>query len=328
MEFMTVDHIFVAVDGGNSKTDVILADTAGVVLARRRGPGSSPHLIGVGGAIRLVGGLIEDARAEAGLPPGSVLDRAEIYLAGADLPVEVERLSEAVIEAGWAHASRVDNDTLALMRAGTDARDAVAVVCGAGINCIGRARTGAVARFPALGTFTGDWGGGLRLAELALWHAARGEDGRGPRTELTAAVREHFAADSVEAIGIGLHLGEILRDRLVELTPLLFQAAEMGDGVAQKVVLRQAREIVALAGIAASRLEMKGDGAVVVLGGGILTARHPLLHGAVIEGLRDRLPLAEVTVSQVPPVAGAALLGLDALGASEDTKAALRKHFA
>ena len=78
----------------------------------------------------------------------------------------------------------MDNDTFALLRAGTDSPDAIAVVCGAGINCVGRAADGRIARFPALGMLSGDWGGGQHLAALALWHAARAEDGRGPATAL------------------------------------------------------------------------------------------------------------------------------------------------
>ncbi|MFC7586672.1 hypothetical protein ACFQYP_25240 [Nonomuraea antimicrobica] len=38
-----------------------------------------------------------------------------------------------------------------------------------------------MARFPALGRISGDWGGGQGLAEEALWHAIRAEDGRARR---------------------------------------------------------------------------------------------------------------------------------------------------
>ena len=54
----------------------------------------------------------------------------------------------------------VDNDTFAVLRAGTERGWGVAVVCGAGINCVGVSPDGRHARFPALGTITGDWGGG------------------------------------------------------------------------------------------------------------------------------------------------------------------------
>ena len=68
----------------------------------------------------------------------------------------------------------------------------VAVVCGAGINCVGVAPDGRHARFPALGWVTGDWGGGHDVGIAAVSAAARSEDGRGPKTTLEEVVPAHF----------------------------------------------------------------------------------------------------------------------------------------
>jgi N-acetylglucosamine kinase-like BadF-type ATPase len=317
--------VIVAVDGGNSKTDVVLADADGSVLAATTGPASSPHILGVPGSLELLDHLIAEVRAAAGLRAGLQLDRAEIYLAGADLPIEVEILMAAVGQRGWARHHRVDNDTFALLRAGTDSPDAIGVVCGAGTNCVGRVADGRTARFPALGPITGDWGGGHELAPLALWHAARGEDGRGTETALQTAICDHFGLSSVEAVGIAVHLGSLPAARIQELTPLLFKVAAAGDLVATQVVLRQAEEVVTMAAVAARRLKLGTRPVDVVLGGGVLTARHPMLHEAIVAGLADRVPGATVRVLADPPVTGAALLGLDALGATDASKAAVRQ---
>jgi N-acetylglucosamine kinase-like BadF-type ATPase len=308
--------LFVAVDGGNSKTDVVVGTAAGEVLAFLRGPGSSPHLLGVPGAMRLLDALVLEARGATGLGADVDLAQASVFLAGADLPVEVERLYKEVAALGWAQRHLVDNDTSALLRAGTSAPDAVAVVCGAGINCVGRTADGRTARFPSLGEISGDWGGGHHLAKLALWHAARGEDGRGPETMLSAAVAAHFGRSTVEQVGAALHLGELDRERVNELSPLLFAVAAAGDQVAASIVAGQAFEILALARVAAERLDLVHAPHAVVLGGGILRARHPMLHDAVLAGIRRQTPRAEVAVSSDPPAAGAALLALAALGGS------------
>jgi N-acetylglucosamine kinase-like BadF-type ATPase len=313
---MTQRLTYLAIDGGNSKTHVLLGDSRGRVSGFVRGPGSSPHDLGVPGSIALLDSLVGRALNEAGLPPGTVLDRAEVYIAGADLPVEVDVLTKAVGEAGWAREHRVDNDLFALLRAGTSAPDAVAVVCGAGINCVGRTADGRTSRFPSLGQISGDWGGGHHLAELALWHAARGEDGRGPATALSAAVAAHFGRSTVEEVSAGLHLGELDRQRIRDLSPVLFAVAAAGDPVAQSVVAKQAREVVALATVAARRLGMLDRPHAVVLGGGVLAARHPLLHDAVVSGIQAAAPHATIGIVVDPPVTGAALLALDSFGAS------------
>ena len=63
----------------------------------------------------------------------------------------------------------------------------------------------------------------------------------------------------------------------------------------------------------------------VVLGGSLMTARDPLLSQAISDQLATSLPGAELRVVDVPPVAGAALLGLDHVGAAPAAAAHLRE---
>jgi N-acetylglucosamine kinase-like BadF-type ATPase len=66
----------------------------------------------------------------------------------------------------------VENDSFALLRAGTADANAVAVVCGAGINCVGTRADGKTSRFLSLGKISGDWGGGNQLGYDTLWHGS------------------------------------------------------------------------------------------------------------------------------------------------------------
>ena len=301
---------FVAVDGGNSKTDVLVGTEDGQVLAFVRGATSSPDTLGVDGSLRVLNQLIEEAVTTADVP----VDQTVAYLAGIDLPSEVDTFRKAADQAGWQSDYVVENDLFALLRAGTNDPDAIAVICGAGINCLGRRTDGRVARFPALGPVSGDWGGGHHLAALALWHAARGEDTRGPATALTEAVKAHFHRPTVEEIACAIHLGEIAWSRIDELAPIVFDVADAGDPVAARVIAKQAREIISMARIAGERLHLSGMPHTIVLGGGVLAARRPLLHDAVIRGLAAVAPLATIEIVHDRPVAGAALLALDRWG--------------
>ena len=320
--------LFLAIDGGNSKTHVVLGDATGRVHAVVHGGTSSPHVLGLPGSLRVLDDLV--ARARSGFAAEPVA-QASVFLAGADLPVEVERLTAEVAALGWAARSVVDNDTFALLRAGTDQREAIAVVCGAGTNCVGRRADGRIARFPALGPYSGDWGGGHHLAAKALYYAARGEDGRGAPTALTAAVIDHFGLPTVEEAGIALHLGQAPIERMHTLSEVLFAVADAGDPVACAVVQRQADEVVALSRVAATRLDLLAERHAVVLGGGVLAARHTLLHEAILAGIAANEPCADVTVATDAPVVGAALLALDDLhGASAtppDIERTLREAF-
>jgi N-acetylglucosamine kinase-like BadF-type ATPase len=317
-------RLFLGIDGGNSKTDVVIGIADGAVLAFIRGPGSSPHALGQAPALALLVALVERARRVADLDDEAPIGRAAVMLAGADLPVEVARLQAAWDARALAESSTVDNDTFALLRAGTNAGDAVAVVCGAGINCVGRTADGRTARFSSLGEISGDWGGGDHLATLALWHAARGEDGRGPATALSRAVADHFDRATIAEVSAGLHLGEIPYRNLRPLAELLFAVATDGDPVARGVIARQAGEIVALGRAMATTLGLLDRPHCLVLGGGVLRARQPLLHDAILAGVGGYAPLAFVTVVEDPPVVGAALLALDGLGPSPGAEMVLR----
>lgn len=314
-----------AVDGGNSKTDVALVAADGTLLGHARGPGSCHQIIGIDAALRVLTELVTLAAREAGLPTRTLLaERGAFYLAGADLPVEIDMLRERLAATGWTTDVTVDNDTFALLRTGSESPDRVAVVCGAGINCVGVAASGAVVRFPSLGHVSGDWGGGGQLGAEALWLAVRAEDGRGAPTLLREAVAEHFGTAMVADVSAAIHLGDIPRDRLHELVPLLLELAAHGDAPARSVVLRMADEVAVLATAALTRLDLLGTPADVVLGGGVLTTGDPLLLGTAEQQIADRAPHARITVVDAAPVVGAALLGLDELGSPAPVEDRLR----
>lgn len=314
--------VLLAVDGGGSKTDVLALAPDGTVLGHSRGGGSCPQVIGVGPALAVVDELVRTVLATL---PGSVVARAGVYLSGLDLPVEIATFRAALGTLPWLPADLVvDNDTFALLRAGTDADEGVAVVCGTGINCVGRRADGATARFPALGRISGDWGGGWELGEQAVWHAARALDGRGPATTLSVLVPSALDRPDMTAVIEDLHFGR-LSDRVYALlAPVLLAASSAGDPVARSVVERQADEIAALALTALARLDLLDAAVPVVLGGGVLAARDPLLTEGIRARIAARAPRAVLTFLAERPVVGAALLVLEAAGAGSSAADRLR----
>jgi N-acetylglucosamine kinase-like BadF-type ATPase len=315
-----------AIDGGNSKTDVCLVSAEGSLHRYARGPGSNHQNIGIDAAFNVLASVVGEAAGEAGIDPRSTLaQHAAIYLAGADFPREVAMLLERASRAGWAAEVSLDNDTFALLRAGTSAANRIAVVCGAGINCVGVSAAGGIVRFPSVGVISGDWGGGGTLGTEALFLAVRAEDGRGQATALRDAIMEHFGTASVVEVTAALHFGELSRSRLHELAPVLFRVAAAGDGPATAVVERLAEEVFLLAGVALDRLGLQDRPTDVVLGGSVLAARHPLLMEGVSQRLAAYAPRANLLVVDDPPVVGAALLGMDALGASLEVEMATRR---
>jgi len=310
--------VVLAVDGGNSKTDLALVGADGSLIAFARGPQSSPHHLGDDGCMR----VLEDLADKAGLD-GLVASVATLCMAGVDFPREEERLAELVDARGWATGTTVMNDTFAVLRAGTERGWGVAVVCGAGINCVGVAPDGRQVRFPALGPITGDWGGGSDVGLAAMSNASRSFDGRGPKTTLEQAVPAHFGFETPYELAEAIHAKRIRERRLLELSPVVFAEAEH-DEVAAKIVDRLAAEVVALARVALDRLGLEPDGVEILLGGGLLQGEDSRVVGLIRQGLPD----VAVRVTGAPPIVGAALLGLDQVGADAEAQARVRVKLA
>lgn len=323
-----------AVDAGGSKSDAVLLSRGGAVLGAARARASEPmgsgtHLVYPSLAedhLGAVGIAIARAAREVGLDPGRapVADLGVYCLAGADLPADDRRLMAWLHSNGWASEDVLRNDTFAVLRAGTDRGWGVAIVCGQGTNCTGISPDGRVYRLPAVGPVSGDWGGGVDIGGAALWHAIRATDGRGARTRLTTLVPTYFGMRRPRQVMEALYFGKLPEERVVELTPLVFRAASDGDRVARGIVDRQADEIVTMAGAAIRRLRMTRLDVDVVLGGGIFRNRDECFFDRIREGLVEVAPRAQILVLTVPPVIGAALIGMDRLGAGRAAKAKIR----
>ncbi|WP_328944627.1 ATPase [Streptomyces sp. NBC_00250] len=322
------NDVLLAVDAGNSKTDVAVLGRDGTVLGAARGGGFQPPVVGVETAVDSLAEIVGRAWAEAGGTGTSpAFAHVSACLANADLPVEETALQAELLRRGWSRSVRVHNDTFAILRAGLDEPRGVAVVCGAGINCVGMTPDGRTARFPAIGKISGDWGGGSGMAEEALWFGARAEDGRGEPSELARALPAHFGLETMYALIEALHLGLVPFERRHELTPVLFRVSADGDPVALSLVHRLAEEVVALSAVALGRLGLLDEEAPVMLGGSVLAARHPQLEEKIRELLAERAPKAVVGFVTAPPVLGAGLLALDEVAAGPEASARLREHY-
>jgi N-acetylglucosamine kinase-like BadF-type ATPase len=330
--------LVLAVDGGNSKTDLALVRASGEVLALVRGPQSSPYHLGVDGCLQVLDDLLARAMREAGLPNGRrpVADIGELLLAGVDFPIEEEEVHTAAAERRLAARITVGNDTFAVLRAGTEKGWGVAVVCGHGINCIGVGPDGRHARFPALGTVSGDWGGGGDVGMAAVFAAARSEDGRGQKTVLEQIVPEHFGLRTPTELAEAVHRGDVdLAAEMISeeadvrnaasVTPLVLGAAP-SDPVAAEIVERLADEIVALVRVALTRLSLLGESVEVLLGGGLFLSGSEILFREVEARLAGVAPLARPQVSDSPPIVGAALLGLDEVGSDAEAQLRVRRE--
>ena len=317
-----------AVDGGNSKTDLALVSRSGALLDLLKGPTMSHQQVPIDTAMERLRGFVADARSRAGVR--GAISIGSFCLAGADFPRDVRLLRDAIGAAGVAQRIEVRNDAFAALRAGSPSGWGVVVICGAGVNAVGVGPDGREARLAGIGDLSGDWGGGMGVGREALAAAVRARDGRGAPTELATLVPRALDARRPIDVTRAMYEGRMSQSRLEELSPVVFAAAAHGDVVARSIADRLADELAVMATAIARRLRIASREVDIVLTGGVFRTDEPGFYARLEERLLAAVPHARTHRLFDRPVLGSALIGLDALGVARGGAAErrLRRAFA
>jgi N-acetylglucosamine kinase-like BadF-type ATPase len=305
-----------AVDGGNSKTDVALVAADGRLLAFVRGPTTSHQVVGLEAGMARLEGLVGEAVARAGLDAAArPVARVGVHaIAGADYRRDVRRLERSLAATRLTEEVVVVNDTIGALWAGSSTGWGIALICGEGINGAAVAPDGRQVRFDGVGDISGDWGGGHSVGMAGVAAAVRSADGRGPKTSLERLVPAHFGLRRPSALTRALYDGRIAERRTSELSPLVFAEAGKGDAVAREIVDRLADELVVMAAALARRARLTRLPVEVVLAGGVFRATDEMFYQRIRTGIATVAPAARLVHLDVPPVAGPAIHGLARLG--------------
>ena len=303
------------VDGGGRKTYAIVADAMGSLLGAAAGGPSNWEQVGLDPARDEIAGAVDAALAEAGIERAA-LDASVFGLAGVDWPSDVARLEDAIGPLRLGGARRILNDAFVALRAGTTQPWGVSVIAGTGTVAAGRNPAGREFRTLGEGAIFGDFGDEFDVSELAVRAVADQYTGRGPSTALSEMLCEHLGAESVAAL-----LERLCRDdprirspEVQILTPLVLEATERGDLVARSILERIGQALGEAAGLVATRLEMRDLVFDVVCSGNLFrTPNRYLLDQLELEARREA-PNAQLTLLDVPPVVGAALMALELAG--------------
>jgi N-acetylglucosamine kinase-like BadF-type ATPase len=293
---MTGIPAFLGIDGGGTKTDVAIVDADGAVLARRQGPTSNRAVIGLERAIDVLGTLISDAAAEAGLD--LPLGAGWIGMAGSDRPEDREAFTAALSH--MVRGLRVTNDA-ELVLSGTPDGTGIALIAGTGSIAYARNAAGVTGRSGGWGHIFGDEGSAFTVAVEALRAVAAAADRRGPETRLTEAMLTFWDAGTPQQLITRVYAPEVKKGDIAAATPQVVEAAESGDAVALAILTHAADDLAALVMSLARRIPFDAPPIVACTGGLIL--RSAIVRNRVAAGLDadlargDLLPMNDIAVS-------------------------------
>jgi N-acetylglucosamine kinase-like BadF-type ATPase len=286
------------VDAGGTKTDVVVVDRHGAVLAFVRGVGANHEAIGWVQAQERLGSATVEALEMAGIARESVAASAW-GLAGLDWPSDEIRYRGIIADLGFPNPALVANDAFLALAARPDVGSGVGIVSGTGVVVVGRAANGTTTRTLGVGAGRGDWGSGGDIARAAAKAIAAQHMGLGPETALTELALQRSGLASVDA-----YCQQVWRQRRTSLLPPdVWQVAASGDAVAAGIADRVADSLAAGVAAVAARLDLHEPD--VVLTGRVLDPGHPLLHDRLVAELAVVVPGCRPRRLGVPPVVGA-----------------------
>ncbi|MEZ4627963.1 MAG: BadF/BadG/BcrA/BcrD ATPase family protein [Eubacteriales bacterium] len=296
---------YLAVDGGNSKTEYRLLDESGIVVASRRSGGSN-HETMAGGfdeAAHILIGEIEELLEPNGYALEHVVD-AVLGLAGADNEDEAQALQNGLRSAGLEQCF-VCNDGYLGVLAGTESGVGICFSAGSGVTCAGINQEGARAQFGGIGVLSGDVGGGYDIAAFVYQCVYQHLFFNNTYTVLKDAYFTLFDVRSPEAFRASA--ARIQNEEAArQLIGLFFTAVETGDEIALRYAAKPLRTRRTASSQRPTRFA-SNHRVQVSLSGSILSSVAPPAYRRMIEYelFRRKGKLFQLSINTRPPVEGA-----------------------
>lgn len=301
--------MWLGVDGGGTKTEVVLASEEGVVGYGLGGP-SNHQVVGMDGAINEVNQLVHRIMDDADIRQ-SELDRVVLGLAGADFPEDIEALTDRLRQVFGAVPFVVVNDAEIALKAGTDQPFGVVAVAGTGANVFGKNAQGRSLHIGGLGFEYGDLGSGIDIAREVMHYAFRSVEERGVKTILEDLVLQMMGQPDYEHLRHAMYFHEIPEFAFLVLAPLCFQAAAQGDQVAIDILSRQGAAVAQSVTGMGKLLGMLGQPCDVVMTGSLWLGQAPHFREEFLRSLHGDWPQASAQITVFKPVVGAVLMACE-----------------
>jgi len=298
-----MSEIVIGVDGGGSKTRVMVGTAEGEVLVTLDGPKSAVTPGQAAHSADVIGDLVTRALAEIA-QPGAILPKV-LYcgVAGAGRDEERKALHAALDAKELAEEVVIDSDGLIAMYDALEDRAGILLVVGTGSIAYGRSPAGEVVRCGGWGPVFGDEGSGGWIGRRALGIVAASSDGREPPTALLFPILAATQCEDVQDL-IPWAAAANARD-FASLVPVVFSTAGAGDPRANALLTLAAEELVLhVRALSRQLFTDERAGVTVAFSGGLMERGSPL-RKRLEQRLKSAVPGAQVRAEEVLPVRGA-----------------------
>jgi glucosamine kinase len=285
----------IGVDGGGTKTECILIDDSGTIIARHLAPGCNPSVVGPDQARLIITDALCALRDQSvARDPKSAISHTHIYAAG-------NRVFWRETAASLTHFGQLftADDSYPVLELATDGQPGLVLHGGTGSFVAARGLDGTVHYAGGVGWRFGDGGSGYDLGRRAIGRGLLELQGWEKSTRLGVIVRDHTqlgeAADAAAVTRFFYYHADPNR-QIAALAPAILRLSSEGDRTAHQLVLESIGELLTLATRVATKLfpNTALDTLPAGLSGPILT------HPVVVAAITSRAPFALAPVEGTP----------------------------
>jgi glucosamine kinase len=317
---------YLAIDGGGTKTQALLANEAGVLARATTGTVKLMRVSEPEATARLHT-LLEDLSRQSGVPLSGI-SRTCFGLSGS-ASQSVHDWATAALKPILPGELLIIGDVDILLDAAFPGSPGIVVIAGTGSNCIGRSASGELHTAGGWGPVLGDEGSGFWIGLEGIRAALRAQDRLGIGGVSTCLLREverHWGLHSTgELIALGnLRTASQMSSPpdFASLAPVVARCAADGDALAQGILQRAGEELADLVTL----VFYKMTGATVdphtaesaarsshphppiqveVAFTGSVLAHIPAVRESMVARLATSIPTAQVRSSPTEPLDGA-----------------------
>lgn len=308
-------ELVAGVDGGGTRTRVVIATPAGEELGAGVSGSGNLHDVGAHGLADHLNAAVSDAFAAAGMAPRRV--NAVFLGLGSIVTADDQATIRSIVAAApWApnrtNRIGVDHDLRIALEGCLAGRPGIVLVAGTGSAAFGRTRTGASWKAGGWGPLLDDVGSGHWLGRQAMIAAIRAFDGRGRDSMLADRVLAELGLSSPLEILRRVELEGMSRSEIADLARLVLEAAKRRDVAAEQIIDQGADALAELVATVSDRLiAVDASFRPVVAATGGLVAAGDVFMEPLTAAFARRVPQVEICAGIASPVIGAVMLALE-----------------